>query len=248
MHGGAVYLFDTPANGGGLINSITYGIQTPNLSIGRVPDGGTNWVLNAPTPNAANFALSPLGNPANLRINEWMADPASGNDWFEIYNPDSLPVALGSLALTDDLANRLKHRIAPLSFIGTGTNAYLRFHADNATGSGADHVRFSLSKDGESLGISFTNNGALIDGVSFGLQTFGVSQGRFADGSTNIVSFPGTESPGESNWRRLTGLVIMGFGVLTVLATYLLGRTLAGRGAGFLAWIIHEVAHGSPLG
>jgi hypothetical protein len=35
-----------------------------------------------------------------------------------------------------------------------------------------------------------------------------VSEGRFADGTTNLVTFPGTDSAGASNWRRLTNVVI----------------------------------------
>ena len=36
--------------------------------------------------------------------------------------------------------------------------------------------------------------------VTFGAQVEGVSQGRLPDGSANILSFPGTASPGASNW------------------------------------------------
>jgi hypothetical protein len=206
--GGGVYLFDSLANGGSLLNSIVYGIQTADLSIGRVPDGSANWVLASPTPNAANTALPTLGNVANLKVNEWMADPPPGDDdWFEIYNPNPLPVAIGGLYLTDDLNSRTKHRIAALSFIGTGTNAFLRFAADGNTGAGADHVNFSLRAAGEAVGISSTS-GTLIDGIAFGQQVTGVSQGRFPDGNTNIVSFPGTASPGASNYRLLTSVVI----------------------------------------
>ena len=206
--GGAVYLFDALANGGSLLNAIVYGLQTSDLSIGRVPSGSTNWALCSPTPDAANSALASLGAVANLRVNEWMADPGPGkDDWFEIFNPSAQPVALGGLWLTDDLNNRQKHPIAPLSFIGSGTNGFLQFRADGNTGAGADHVIFSLKNSGEALGIS-TTNGTLIDGVVFGPQTQGVSEGRFPDGSTNIVAFPGTDSAGESNWRWLTNVVI----------------------------------------
>jgi hypothetical protein len=206
--GGAVYLFDRPASGGSLVNSIVYGIQTPNLSIGRVPSGGTDWTLNTPTPNAANAAVPVFGNVANLKVNEWLANPVPGDDdWFEIYNPSSLPVALGGLYLTDDLNNRTKHRIAALSFLGTATNAYLRIHADGNTGAGADHVGFSLRAENEAVGIS-TTNGTLINGQTFVSQQEGISEGRFPDGSTNIVAFIGTVSPGESNWRQLTDIVI----------------------------------------
>jgi hypothetical protein len=206
--GGAVYLFNSPANGGSLVNSIIYGIQTPNLSIGRVPSGGADWALNTPTPNASNNAVPTLGIVANLKVNEWLANPASGgNDWFEIYNPNPLPVALGGLHLTDDLNNRTKHRIAALSFLGTATNAYLRIHADNNTGAGADHVGFSLRADGEAVGIS-TTDGSLINGHTFIAQQEGISEGSFPDGDTNIVAFPGTVSPGESNWRQLADIAI----------------------------------------
>ncbi|HMJ89161.1 MAG TPA: lamin tail domain-containing protein, partial [Candidatus Acidoferrum sp.] len=205
--GGAVYLFNSPANGGGHINSIVYGIQTPNLSIGRVPSGGASWLLNTPTPDAANNAVPSLGNILTLKVNEWMADPESGEDWFEIYNPSPLPVALGGLYLSDSTANRTKHQIAPLSFIGTSTNGYLQFHADNVIGAGADHVGFSLNDEGEAVAIS-TTNGTLIDGFTFGQQVFGVSQGRFPDGAVTTNAFPGTASPAAPNWRKLATVAI----------------------------------------
>ncbi|MBI5385083.1 MAG: lamin tail domain-containing protein [Verrucomicrobia bacterium] len=204
--GGSLYLFDDQQN---YLSSATvnYGLQLADLSIGRVPDGSTNWVLTSPTPNAANAAVPTLGDPANLRVNEWMAAPASGDDWFEIYNPNTQPVALGGLWLTDDLNNRTKHRIAPLSFIGADTNAWRVFLADGNTGAGADHVSFSLRAAGEAVGLS-TPTGTLLDGRAFGGQTNGVSEGRFPDGGTEVVAFPGTESPGAPNYRWLTSVVI----------------------------------------
>ena len=206
--GGGLYLFDAQSNGGSLLASVTYGLQVADLSIGRVPDGSGAWSLNAPTPNAANVAITSLGNAGDLKVNEWLADPSPGNDdWFEVYNPGSLPVAVGGLRLSDDLVNRTKHTIPALSFIGYGTNAFQRFVADGNVGAGADHVSFSLRANGEALAIS-TAAGALINGVAFAAQQLDVSEGRFPDGSTNIVRFGGTASPGESNWRQLTNIVI----------------------------------------
>ncbi|HKX61025.1 MAG TPA: lamin tail domain-containing protein [Verrucomicrobiae bacterium] len=205
--GGGVYLFDALSRGGSLLNSVVYGLQTPDLSIGRVPDGTPNWTLNLPSPDTANLAAT-LGPAGALRVNEWLADPVPGDDdWFEIYNSGSLPVALGGLYLTDDLNNRTKQVIAPLSYLGNGTNAYQQFIADGNTGSGADHVSFSLRGAGEAVGVS-TTTGTLIDGYAFGAQTQDVSEGRFPDGSTNVVVFPGTASPGDPNWRWLAEIVI----------------------------------------
>ena len=206
--GGSVHLFDAPANGGRPLSSVTYGLQVPDLSVGCVPDGSTNWFLCGPTPAAANRTVASLGEPMKLKVNEWMADPGSGrDDWFEIYSPDPQPVALGGLYLTDDLSDRTRHQIAALSFLGTGASGWQRFVADDNTGAGADHVSFALQAAGEAVGL-FTASGTLIDGVVFGAQQEGVSEGRFADGTTNLVAFPGTESPGEPNWRGLTNIVI----------------------------------------
>ena len=206
--GGSVYLFDAPGGGGSLLSAVTYGIQTPDLSIGRAPDGSTNWALTTPTPNAANSAIPTLGNVENLSVNEWLADPLPGDDdWFEIYNSNPLPVALGGLHLTDDLNDRTKHRIPALSFVGVGANAWQTFVADGNTGGGADHANFSLRGAGEAIGISAAN-GVLIDGISFAQQEQNISEGRFPDGDTAVVKFPGTGSPGASNWRLLSEIAI----------------------------------------
>jgi hypothetical protein len=206
----SLYLFNNPVLGTGIVDSVTFGLQTPDFSIGRVPDGSSAWSLTLPTIGLSN-APALLGSAANLKINEWMAVPASGDDWFELYNANPQPVALGGLWLSDRLgsaAERMKHRIAPLSFIGSVTNGYQQFHADENTGAGADHVNFKLSGSaGESLGIS-TASGVLIHGTKFGPQVEGISEGWLPDGTTNTVPFAISASPGEANYLVLTNVVI----------------------------------------
>jgi len=85
-NGDLIYLYDKPANGGSRLDLVDYGVQAKDYSIGRVPLGGSNWVLTLPSARAANVAAT-LGDPFQLRLNEWMADPASGDDWLELYNP-----------------------------------------------------------------------------------------------------------------------------------------------------------------
>jgi hypothetical protein len=205
--GGAVYLFDNLSNGGSLLSSVAYGLQAADFSISRVPNGGTNWVISQVTLGAGNIALLALGDFLDLKINEWMASPSSGDDWFEVYNPNPQPVALGGLYLSDNLTTRTKYRIPPLSFIGTGGHAYQRFEADENTGAGADHVAFRLSAGGESLVIS-TPAGASINQITFLQQAMGVSQGRLPDGQAQIVSFPTTPTPGDANYLPLNNVVI----------------------------------------
>ncbi|HTG43133.1 MAG TPA: lamin tail domain-containing protein, partial [Verrucomicrobiae bacterium] len=189
-----------------VLSSVIYGLQPPDWTLGRVPDGGANWSLTIPSLGSANVPAS-LGDPNGLKINEWLADPASGEDWFEVYNPNAQPVNLSGLRLTDDLNNRTKFQIAPLSFIGAGVDAFQRFDADNLITLGAEHVNFKLGASGEALGIS-TAGGLLINGISFGPQVVGVSEGRLPDGSANIIPFPGTGSPGRGNFLPLEDIVI----------------------------------------
>ncbi|MCI0746014.1 MAG: lamin tail domain-containing protein [Verrucomicrobia subdivision 3 bacterium] len=200
--GDSVYLFN-PNNT--VLTNVAFGIQAADFSIGRI---GGNWTLCLPTIGSANIGTT-FGNVMLLRINEWMADPEPGeDDYIEIYNPNAQPVAVGGCYLTDNLGNRTKHLIAPLSFIGAGTNAWQRFVADSNIGAGADHVNFGLRAEGEEIGLSATN-GAPIDSIpNFGQQTSGVSQGRLLDGEATIVSFPGTPSPGDPNYILMNNVVI----------------------------------------
>jgi len=207
--GGAVYLFDKLANGGSLLDAINYGVQANDLSIGRVADGSTNWVLTLPTPGSHNLATT-LGDPLQLKVNEWMANPASGQDWFEIYNPNPQPVSMGGLYLTDTLtspASRLKFKVAPLSYMGTGLFGYQRFWADNGIVAGPDHCNFALKAGGEAVGISLPD-GTLIDGYAFGAQGVGVSEGRLPDGSANIAQFPTTSTPGDANYLPVLDVAV----------------------------------------
>ena len=203
-NGGVVYLFAS-ANGGRLVDSVIYGLQVPDLSIGRAGSQGS-WTLTEPTPGAPNAAAE-LGSAGLLKINEWMAKAVTGPDWFELFNPGSQPVDLSGLGLTVDLNNPTLSPVPPLSFIGTGANAYKKFIADKTPAQGANHVNFKLSAKGSSLGL-FTANAVLVDAVTFGPQTDGVSQGRLPDGATTIVDFPTTATPGESNYQPIPSVVI----------------------------------------
>ena len=182
-----------------------WGFQIANQSIGRI---GGNWYLLATnTPGATNASAAALGATGNLRINEWMANPSSGNDWFELYNLDPLPVSLGGLYLTDDpsLAGQTQFQVSPLSFIaGQG---WIKWDADGHPSQGLNHVNFQLNASGDSL-LLYDPSLNLIDAIYFSGQQTDVSQGRLPDGGNNIVSFPTTASPDDGNYLLLTNAVI----------------------------------------
>jgi hypothetical protein len=201
--GGAVYLFDASVS---LVDALTYGSQAADFSLARVPAGTGPWTLCLPTPGSANLAAA-TGDPSAVRVNEWAASVPGGPDWFELYNANPRPVALGGYYLTDKLSNRTKHLVAPLTFIGTGNGAYAKFIADSDPAQGADHVNFSLDAAGEAIGLFAPNAATAIDSVTFGAQTAGVSEGRLPDGAATRVFFP-TPTPGAANWLPLTNVVI----------------------------------------
>jgi len=59
--GEEIGLFDTDANGNLLIDSITFGLQTADISYGRIGDGDDNWqVINCPSPGLANPSIADL--------------------------------------------------------------------------------------------------------------------------------------------------------------------------------------------
>jgi Lamin Tail Domain/CotH kinase protein/Bacterial TSP3 repeat len=205
--GDSIYLFNRPGESPVTLDFINFGLQIEEFTIGRVPNGGPNWTLTLPSYAGPN-SVAPTGDPLLLKVNEWMANPLSGDDWFEIFNPDSQPVALGGLYLTDDyLTDPTKSPIPPLSFLGILTNAYQMFHADNNPGSGADHVSFKLNAAEQRLGI-VDATGRLIDGYDYGQQDPGVSEGRLPDGGPSIVRFPVSASPGAANYLPLTDIII----------------------------------------
>lgn len=175
---------------------VSYGLQIPDRTVGRVPDGAGNWHLTISTLGNANQTAD-LALPSGLRINEWMAAPETGDDWFELFNPATLPVELSGLSLTDDSNNPTNTSIPSLSFIGPGR--FTQFIADQKVEKGANHVGFRLSADGETLALYAADGVTVIDLVRFGPQQPGVSEGRLPDGSDSITSFPSAASPGQSN-------------------------------------------------
>jgi len=205
--GGGLYLFNS---NGQVVNYVEYGHQVDNLPIGL--SGGQWRLLSAASPGAVNSSAAVLGSNTALRLNEWMPNPAgNGDDWFELYNTTNRPVDLSTISLSDDpsLVGRGMFRPTPLSFIGP--NGFVRWFAASTAGEGRDHVNFALDGQGESLlvyGVVNNTNFTLIDSLGFGAQTNGVSSGRLRDGQPTILPFPGTESPGFSNYRLLTNVFI----------------------------------------
>src|ERR1043166_1647880 len=202
--GEGVFLFDRFTNGGALLDSVQFGLQLPDRSIGRI-NGSGEFVLTQPT-LGSNNAEQPLGDPHRLRINEWLASEfvAASTDFVELYNSDTLPVALGGLYFTDNpIGEPAKHQVAPLSF--AGAQDFRVFKADGDPQQGSDHLDFKLAAE-QGLIALMTPELETIDLVLDGPQRPDISQGRPPDGGGRIISFE-TATPGSEN---------SGFAVCTV--------------------------------
>ncbi|HTH49875.1 MAG TPA: lamin tail domain-containing protein, partial [Candidatus Limnocylindria bacterium] len=214
--GASLFLVDTAARGGSVIDSVTFGLQVADRTLARVPDGTGAWTLGLPTPGTANMGAVLVSADA-VKVNEWMANPSVGDDWFELYNTAADAADLSGCHLTDDLAARTKFTLPPLSFIGSGTNGFALFHADSSPQKGANHVNFKLSSKGDDIGL-YSPDGQEIDAVTFAAQSTDVSEGRLPDGGSVIVAFPALPTPGLPNladsdhdgmgdaWEQLHGL------------------------------------------
>ncbi len=189
--GEQLMLFDAQGN---RADGFSFGQQVPDLSVGRV---GGYWQLTVPTSGAAN-RLAVVGQASSLVINEWLANSAPGqSDWLELYNPSSLPMPLRGLYL--GTSNAL-FELTAVSFLPPG--GYLQLVADELPG--ATHLDFKLPAEGGAI-ILYDAFGAELSRVTYGPQLDGISEGRLPDGSGNIVSFPGSASPGTTNFVVTSG-------------------------------------------
>jgi hypothetical protein len=172
------------AAGGGIADSVMWGRQLADYSVGRGGDG--SWTLCRPTFGAANV---PAGqSPASaVTINEWLADagPLFGNDFIELHNPGRSPVDLGGHFLTDNPVGWPKRSpIRPLTFIPAG--GFLVFEADGEPSDGPDHVDFRLSALQGEIGL-LSPALKVIDHVIYGPQRTAISQGRAPDGAGTMI-------------------------------------------------------------
>jgi len=134
-------------------------------------------------------------------INEFVADNASGfydeagetPDWVELYNPTDSDVDLGGWFLTDNLEGELESPFPEGLIVPAGGHRML--FADE--GEGADHLPFSLSADGESLGL-FGPDGYPVDRIVWTRVSADIGAARSPDGGELWVWGSAT-TPGAAN-------------------------------------------------
>jgi hypothetical protein len=146
-------------------------------------------------------------------INEWMADnvgpggvvdPADGlfQDWFELFNPNEVPVDLTGFYLTDNLSVPTKWSVPTNTVIGP--RGFLLVWADedgrqNSPTNLGIHANFRLSNSGESLGLFGPDGYSPQHAITFGPQWANISQGLFPDGTVASIRYMTNWTPGAPN-------------------------------------------------
>ena len=172
-------------------------------------NGGSSFKPASAPENTEYYILNTDALPL-LVINEFMAsntsccpDTDSGedeyDDWIEIYNAGSISVDIAGMYLSDNINDPFGDKISEEDPEATTIPAggYLVLWADGSTDQGSLHLNFSLSADGEDVGL-FYIDGRTIDTYTFDAQGEDVSWGRTSDAGTTWGAFE-IPSPGQSN-------------------------------------------------
>lgn len=202
--GDSLHLFGTVASGQPLLDTISFGLQPANYSIGRTGAARDLWALCTPSIGGPNTQVAALASSAAVKINEWAGngDYLLDEDFVELINPGAQPVALGGMKLTDDFINYpTQFEIPQLSFLAPG--AIQVFHAKGGSASPGNASELPFSIDANFGWIALLGqNGAIADSVDVIAQAADSSRGRSPNGGATVATFglPTTlPSPGESN-------------------------------------------------
>ena len=189
-----------------MLDEITFGEQTADISYGRSLDGDDNWQFFVEHPEMG-FTCSPGKSNITLKINEFIAKNDNGiqdefgnyGDWIELYNYGETEVDITGMYMSDMVDNPTLYSFNP-TVIPSGD--YLLIWCDGTdtdviTDPDTLHADFKLGAGGETVLLSYSAN-TIIDSLTFGAQTADISYGRYPDGTDNWMSFT-VPTPRESN-------------------------------------------------
>jgi spore coat protein CotH len=178
-----------------ILENITFGEQTTDLSYSRSPNGTGDFVIQATTFEASNDAEVEVDMIAegDLVINEIMASntltvvdqDGEYDDWIELYNNSSETLSLDNLYLTDDATALTTWQFPTGTTIGAGE--YLIVWCDKDSEQEGLHADIKFSASGETAVLSYGDEDSIIENVTFGEQKDDKSYARNPNGTGDFV-------------------------------------------------------------
>ncbi len=204
--------------------------KTTPITLRAVPDPGfsfSHWqsaggnlsdnpLVLTPSDNLSVTAVFEAGVAPRITINEFMADPSATNsvvhpltgvalDWFELLNESSATVDLGGWWLRDDNPQNLCQIPAGLTLSPGGI---IQIWADDSllpgiNPDGSLNVTFGLGRRGDTITLLLPDQSTVMDSVSFGTQSEGLSSARWINGQAGSWSSCPLPTPGLPNCNPL---------------------------------------------
>ncbi len=171
-----------------VVDTVTFGLQIADLSVGRV-GADSHWDLNVPTPGAVNI-LKPNTCAGRVVFNEWLANAeiSFADDQVELYNGSTLPANIGGWFLTDTPDSPHLFTMPPLSFVPALGFASLVADSQGGPGVPAHHLNFSLDAFYDWIVLSMPDD-SVVDQVQIVNALPDVPEGRQPDGAATVVTF-----------------------------------------------------------
>lgn len=194
-----------------VIDQVSFHEEKTDLSLGRVPDGGTDLSVLPLSPGRSNvfegqancfrFKEPAVGVPPRLVINEicsdnWTSGKDKGGeygDWVEIFNPTSTPQSLDCWRLSDlwntDAVGAKPRKLWQFpDGVLLAAGGFLLVWCDNdddceTSVPGELHTSFQLNRGADFLQL-LDPCGDVVDALAFTLEPRDISIGRFPDGES----------------------------------------------------------------
>jgi hypothetical protein len=135
-------------------------------------------------------------------------------DWVEIHNPDTIPVDLTNWYLTDSASTKTKWRFPTVTIPADGYLVVFASGKDRRVAGQPLHTNFSLSADGEYLGLVRPNGSTVVSqfnpsypaqfaDLSYGLPSSVIATTFFAENAQAQWTIPVSASNPASTWRDI---------------------------------------------